>query len=82
MMLGVFFLRYEFNLKAQLEGAADHFDKLLSFLVSMRAIYFRALRMSAAIAFKGSPGVCGHAVNSQILATVIQQLLRLNRDSG
>ena len=33
----------------------------------MRAIYFRALHMSAAIAFKGSPGVCGHAVNSQIL---------------
>ena len=23
--------------------------------------------MSSAIAFKGSPGVCGHAVNSQIL---------------
>ena len=83
MMLGVFFLRYnEFNLKAQLEGAAGHIDKLLSFLVFMRAIYFRALRMSAAIAFKGSPGVCGHAVNSQIIATVIQQLLRLNRDSG
>ena len=33
----------------------------------MRVIYFRAVRMSAAIAFKGSPGVCGHAVNSQIL---------------
>ena len=33
----------------------------------MRAIYFRVLRMSAAIAFKGAPGVCGHAVNSQIL---------------
>ena len=33
----------------------------------MRAIYFRELRMNAAIAFKGSPGVCGHAVNSQIL---------------
>ena len=43
-------------------------DKLLlSFLVSMRAIYFRALRTSAEIAFKGSPWVCGHAVNSQIL---------------
>ena len=36
----------------------------------MRAIYFRALRMSAAIAFKGSPGVCGHAVNSQILLCI------------
>ena len=70
MMLGVFFLRYyEFNLNS-------------TFLVSMRVIYFRALRMSGAIAFKGSPGVCGHAVNSQILATVIQQLLRINRDSG
>ena len=68
MILGLFFIRYyEFNLKAQLEGAAGHIDKLLSFLVSMRAIYFRALRMSAAIAFKGSPGVCDHAVNSQIL---------------
>ena len=33
----------------------------------MCAIYFRALRTSAAIAFKGSPGVCGHVVNSYIL---------------
>ena len=54
--------------KRNSKGHQSHVDKLLSsFLVSMRAIYFRALRMSAAIAFKGSPGVCGHAVNSQIL---------------
>ena len=36
------------------KGQQSHTYKLLSsFLVSMRAIYFRALRMSAAIAFKG-----------------------------
>ena len=65
------------------KGQQSHTYKLLSsFLVSMRAIYFRVLRMSAAIAFKGSPRVCGYAVNSRILETIIQQLLRLNRDSG
>ena len=69
--------------KRNSKGQQSHIYKLLSFfLVSMRAIYFRALRMSAAIALKGSPRVCGHAVNSRILETIIQQLLRLNRDSG
>ena len=69
--------------KRNSKGQQSHTYKLLSsFLVSMRAIYFRALRMSAAIAFKGSPRVCGYAVNSRILETIIQQLLRLNRDSG
>ena len=55
---------------------------LLSFLVSMHAIYFRALRVRAAIAFKWSPRLCGYPVNSRTLETVIQQLLRLFRDSG
>ena len=69
--------------KRNSKGQQSHTYKLLSsFLVSMRAIYFRALRMSAAIALKGSPRVCGYAVNSRILETIIQQLLRLNRDSG
>ena len=54
--------------KRNSKGHQSWVDKLLSsFLVSMCAIYFRELRMSAAIAFKGSPGVCGHAVNSYIL---------------
>ena len=40
--------------KRNSKGQQSHTYKLLSsFLVSMRAIYFRALRMSAAIAFKG-----------------------------
>ena len=69
--------------KRNSKGQQSHtYELLSSFLVSMRAIYFRALRMSAAIAFKGSPRVCGYAVNSQILENIIQQLLRLNRDSG
>ena len=64
--------------KRNSKGQQSHIDKLLSsFQVSMRAIYFRALRMRAAMAFKGLPWVCGHAVNSQILLCS-----RLNRDSG
>ena len=44
--------------------------------------YFRALRVRAAIAFKWSPRLCGYPVNSRTLETIIQQLLRLFRDSG
>ena len=69
--------------KRNSKGQQSHIDKLLlSFLVSMHAIYFRALRVRAAIAFKWSRRLCGHAVNSRTLETIIQQLLRLNRDSG
>ena len=69
--------------KRNSKGQQSHIDKLLlSFLVSMHAIYFRALRVRAVIAFKWSPRLCGYPVNSRTLETIIQQLLRLNRDSG
>ena len=43
--------------KRNSKGHQSRVDKLLSsFLVSTRAIYFRALRMSAAIASKGRRG--------------------------
>ena len=71
------FRRYDIMIltwKRNSKWQQSHIDKLLlSFLVSMRAIYFRALHMRAAIAFKGSPRVCGHAVNQSRMLEAIAQ---------
>ena len=82
MILGVFPLRYyEFNLKAQLEGAAEPYREAFIILPRLHACYLP----------EGTAHECGNSFQrvagglwpcGKQPDTIIQQLLRLNSDSG